>query len=126
MTLWSGRFEDGPAPALAAFTDSLAVDQRLAPEDLAGSRAHVRGLVRAGLLDGDPTDVAHVLLALAQGLAAQETAGWLGTTAASRDRRWALATSALLSGLAPAAPRGARRGPRSARPTPAGGRPARR
>ena len=103
------------------------------PEHLAAGAAvrellvgRVRACVDAELLDGDATDVAHVLLALAQGLAAQETAGWLGTTAASRDRRWALATSALLSGLEPAAPRGARRGPRSARPTPAAGRPARR
>jgi argininosuccinate lyase len=53
VTLWSGRFEEGTAPALVAFTDSLTVDRRLAPDDLAGSRAHVRGLVRAGLLDGD-------------------------------------------------------------------------
>ena len=72
--------------------------------------ARVRGCIDAGVLDGDPTDVAHVLLALVQGLAAQETAGWLGTSATSRDRRWALAVQALLSGLE----------------TPAGGRTARR
>ena len=53
MTLWSGRFEGGPADDLLAFTGSLASDVRLAADDLAGSRAHVRGLVRAGLLDGD-------------------------------------------------------------------------
>jgi hypothetical protein len=52
--------------------------------------------VRAGLLDGDPVDLAHVLLALAQGLAAQERAGWLGTTPESRDRRWDLAVAAVL------------------------------
>ena len=53
MTLWSGRFDGGPADDLLAFTSSLASDVRLAADDLAGSRAHVRGLVRAGLLDGD-------------------------------------------------------------------------
>jgi argininosuccinate lyase len=53
VTLWSGRFEGGPADELLAFTGSLASDIRLAADDLAGSRAHVRGLVRAGLLDGD-------------------------------------------------------------------------
>jgi argininosuccinate lyase len=53
MTLWAGRFEDGPAEELLAFTSSLVTDARLAADDLAGSRAHVRGLVRAGLLDGD-------------------------------------------------------------------------
>jgi AcrR family transcriptional regulator len=88
--------------------------------------ARVRRCVDAGVLDGDPTDVAHALLALAQGLAAQETAGWLGTSTASRDRRWALAVEALLRGLAPGRPAAAPRGRRSARRSPAGGRSARR
>ena len=43
-TLWHGRFEGGPAEELLAFTVSLPFDQRLAADDLAGSRAHVRGL----------------------------------------------------------------------------------
>jgi argininosuccinate lyase len=51
MTLWHGRFEGGPAEELLAYTVSLPFDQRLAPDDIAGSRAHVRGLVRAGVLD---------------------------------------------------------------------------
>ena len=42
-TLWHGRFDDGPAEELLAFTVSLAYDRRLAPYDLVGSRAHVRG-----------------------------------------------------------------------------------
>ena len=54
------------------------------------------------MLAGDATDIAHVLLALAQGLAAQEVAGWLGTSRASVDRRWALAVDAVLDGLGPA------------------------
>ena len=45
------------------------------------------------------TDIAHVLLALAQGLAAQESAGWLGSSRESRDRRWELAVAAVLDGL---------------------------
>jgi argininosuccinate lyase len=49
-TLWHGRFEGGPADELLAFTVSLPFDQRLADDDIAGSRAHVRGLVRAGVL----------------------------------------------------------------------------
>ncbi len=44
MTLWHGRFADGPADELLAFTESLSFDRRLAPDDLAGSRAHVAGL----------------------------------------------------------------------------------
>jgi AcrR family transcriptional regulator len=86
----------------------------------------VRRAVDAGILTGDPTDVAHVVLALASGLAAQETAGWLGTSAASRDRRWALAVEAILTGLAPPTPPGGRRARRSDRPSRAGGRTARR
>jgi argininosuccinate lyase len=49
-TLWHGRFAGGPADELLAFTVSLDDDRRLAGDDLAGSRAHVRGLARAGIL----------------------------------------------------------------------------
>jgi AcrR family transcriptional regulator len=59
----------------------------------------VRRCIDVGVLAGDPNDIAHVLLALALGLAAQETAGWLGSSRASRDRRWALAIRAALAGL---------------------------
>jgi argininosuccinate lyase len=51
MTLWQGRFGDnGPADELLAYTVSLPDDQRLAADDVAGSRAHVRGLAAAGIL----------------------------------------------------------------------------
>jgi len=49
-TLWHGRFEGGPDEVLLAYTVSLGYDRRLAAADLAGSRAHARGLERAGLL----------------------------------------------------------------------------
>jgi AcrR family transcriptional regulator len=84
----------------------------------------VRRCVDAGIVDGDPVDIAHALLALAQGLAAQESAGWLGSTAASVNRRWDLAVRALLAGLAPALSATSR--PVSRRPgatTPRGGGP---
>jgi argininosuccinate lyase len=55
-TLWHGRFEGGPADELLAFTVSLPFDQRLASDDLAGSRAHVRGLARAGILSVDEAE----------------------------------------------------------------------
>ncbi len=64
--------------------------------------AAVRRCVRAGVLEGDEVDIAHVIVAMAQGLAGQETAGWLGTSQESRDRRWDLAVTALLDGLRPA------------------------
>ena len=50
--LWGGRFAGGPADALArAVARRSHFDWRLAPYDLAGSRAHARVLHRAGLLD---------------------------------------------------------------------------
>jgi AcrR family transcriptional regulator len=62
----------------------------------------VQRCVDSGVVAADATDVAHVLLALVEGLASQESAGWLGTSAASVERRWSLAFEALLDGLAPA------------------------
>src|SRR4051794_26614843 len=49
--LWGGRFSGGPSPELEALSRSTHFDWRLAPYDLAGSRAHARALHRAGLLD---------------------------------------------------------------------------
>ena len=51
--LWGGRFAGGPSPALAALSKSTHFDWRLAPYDLAGSRAHARVLAGAGLLTDD-------------------------------------------------------------------------
>ena len=52
-SLWGGRFEGGPAEALARLSVSVHFDWRLAPYDLLGSRAHARVLHRAGLLTAD-------------------------------------------------------------------------
>jgi argininosuccinate lyase len=51
--LWAGGFGAAPDPAMWAYTVSLGVDRRLWRQDVAGSRAHVRGLVAAGVLDPD-------------------------------------------------------------------------
>ena len=53
VRLWGGRFQGGPAEALARLSVSVQFDWRLAPYDLAASRAHARVLARAGLLDAD-------------------------------------------------------------------------
>ncbi|MEZ5180705.1 MAG: argininosuccinate lyase [Acidimicrobiales bacterium] len=63
-TLWHGRFASGPADALLAYTVSLPYDQRLWPDDIAGSRAHVRGLLRGDLLTEE--EAAAILGALDQ------------------------------------------------------------
>ena len=47
---WAGRFDEPTAPIVERFTTSLPVDRALYPHDVAGSIAHVRGLVRARLL----------------------------------------------------------------------------
>ena len=52
-SLWGGRFAGGPAEALARLSVSVQFDWRLAPYDLAGSRAHAMVLQAAGLLSRD-------------------------------------------------------------------------
>ncbi|MFA6299455.1 MAG: argininosuccinate lyase [Nocardioides sp.] len=49
--LWGGRFAGGPSPELDALSKSTHFDWRLAPYDLAGSRAHANALFRAELLN---------------------------------------------------------------------------
>jgi AcrR family transcriptional regulator len=61
--------------------------------------ARVRRAIDAGLLHGDETDVAHVLVALVQGLVVAENSERLGSTQASIERRWSLAVNAMLDGL---------------------------
>ena len=56
MRLWGGRFEGGPAAALAQLSLSVHFDWRLARYDLRASRAHARMLHRAGLLTQGEAD----------------------------------------------------------------------
>jgi AcrR family transcriptional regulator len=60
----------------------------------------VRRCIDAGQLRGDETDIAHVLVALVQGMAFAEAAGRLGTSTESIERRWRLAIGAVLNGFA--------------------------
>ena len=57
MSLWQARFEEEPSPELMAFTASLAFDRRLAVDDLAGTRAHVAGLARAGIVTAEESGI---------------------------------------------------------------------
>ncbi|CAB4890340.1 unannotated protein [freshwater metagenome] len=50
MTLWGGRFSDGPADAVFALSRSVHFDWRLAPYDLRSSLAHLAVLEASGLL----------------------------------------------------------------------------
>jgi argininosuccinate lyase len=70
--LWAGGFAGPPDPGMWAYAWSLPVDRRLWREDVAGSRAHVRALVRAGVLAGEEGDrlldgLAKVAVELAEG-----------------------------------------------------------
>jgi AcrR family transcriptional regulator len=101
---------DSPALARVMFERPFA-DFDPGPEDIqAGASVRefivdrVRRALDARIIEGDPTDIAHVLIGLALGLAAQEAAGWLGTSQASVNRRWSLAAEALLTGLSHADP----------------------
>ena len=51
--LWGGRFAGRPDQALAALSKSTQFDWRLAPYDIAGSRAHARVLHAVDLLTDD-------------------------------------------------------------------------
>jgi AcrR family transcriptional regulator len=62
---------------------------------------HVRAAVDAGLLAGDPIDIAQVFFAFVDGLAAAESAQRLGGSKQSVDRRWRLGLNALIDGLRP-------------------------
>jgi argininosuccinate lyase len=64
MTLWHGRLSGGTADVVMEYSSSLHFDRRLALDDLVGSRAHVRGLGRGGLLSSD--EVIELLAALDQ------------------------------------------------------------
>jgi argininosuccinate lyase len=50
---WGGRFGEEPDPLIDQFTRSLDVDSRLFREDIAGSRAWAKALVRAGVLTSE-------------------------------------------------------------------------
>jgi argininosuccinate lyase len=85
--LWGGRFAGGPAEALARLSVSVQFDWRLAPYDLAASRAHARVLHRAGLLDDG--ELARMLGAL-DDLEADVRAGTFVATVDDEDVHTAL------------------------------------
>ncbi len=54
--MWGGRFEGGPAAAMQDITPSIDFDKRLASQDIAGSRAHVRMLAAQKIIRGTDRD----------------------------------------------------------------------
>ncbi len=53
QVLWSGRLEAKPEAEALAFESSIAVDSRLAQEDITGSRAHVAMLAKQGIIPAE-------------------------------------------------------------------------
>jgi argininosuccinate lyase len=85
--LWGGRFADGPSAALEKLSASVHFDMRLAPYDIAGSRAHARALHAAGLLSD--TELADMIAGL-DTLEADTAAGTFTATIADEDVHTAL------------------------------------
>ncbi|PYC76720.1 argininosuccinate lyase [Streptomyces tateyamensis] len=79
VRLWGARFADGPSEALAKLSASVHFDWRLAPYDIAGSKAHARVLAKAGLLSEQ--ELAGMLAGLDQLLADVQAGTFTGTVA---------------------------------------------
>jgi len=62
--MWGGRFAAGPAEIMREITPSIDFDKRMAREDLAGSKAHVRMLSGEGIIPKE--DASAILLGLEQ------------------------------------------------------------
>lgn len=70
---WGGRFQESTDAFVAAFTASVGFDQRLAQEDIAGSRAHAAMLVKQAVLsEADGEAIARGLDAIADEIARGE------------------------------------------------------
>lgn len=79
VRLWGARFADGPAEALAKLSASVHFDWRLAPYDIAGSKAHARVLAKAGLLTDD--ELGRMIAGLDQLAVDVENGSFTGTIA---------------------------------------------
>lgn len=56
---WGGRFSAGPAELMLQFSESVSFDRRLAPFDVAGSKAHSAMLAHVGLITAKERDAIH-------------------------------------------------------------------
>ena len=70
--LWHGRFVEGPDAAAVEFETSIHVDERMALDDIHGSKAHAAMLAKQGIISEE--DVEAIVKGL-DGIAAQIDAG---------------------------------------------------
>lgn len=66
MTLWHGRFSEEPSAELWEFTQSLTFDKTLALDDITGSKAHLAGLQRAGIVSAHEVTILHDALCVTE------------------------------------------------------------
>lgn len=105
--LYRGFAAKNPELVQVMFSRPFADFDPTPDEALAGAEVrefvvgHVKRCVDAGMLEGDPTDIAHGLLALTLGLADAEAASRLGRTKTSVNRRWNKSIRAFLRGYSP-------------------------
>ena len=59
---WGGRFTAGPADLMLQFSESVSLDRRLAPFDVAGSKAHSAMLAHVGLITAKERNAIHAAL----------------------------------------------------------------
>lgn len=78
-TMWGGRFSSGPDAIMEAINASIGFDKRLAPQDIAGSRAHAAMLAATGIITQE--DAQAIDTGLAQVLAEIEAGEFTFSTA---------------------------------------------
>ena len=72
--LWHGRFEEGPDAQAVEFETSIYVDQRMAQDDISGSKAHVAMLGACGII---PQQEAEQIIQALDGIACDLDSGKL-------------------------------------------------
>jgi argininosuccinate lyase len=80
--LWAGRFEEKPEAEAFAFQASISVDQRLARDDIRGSRAHAVMLGEQGII---PRDTAAKLDAELERIAEELESGKIAVDGGAED-----------------------------------------
>ncbi|SDX30960.1 argininosuccinate lyase [Roseicitreum antarcticum] len=80
--MWGGRFEEGVDAIMTAINASISYDQRMAPQDIAGSRAHAAMLAAQGIITAQ--DAAAIDTGLQQ-VAQEIAAGGFPFSAALED-----------------------------------------
>ena len=78
--MWGGRFASGPAAIMEEINASIDFDKALAPQDIAGSLAHVAMLAKAGVVEAADAD------AIARGLRPNQGRNRGGRASRSRAR----------------------------------------